>query len=99
MEKLEKKHLNSRKVKIGNLEKLEKIVNGKNICFLTYGPIISQVFKLREKLRDKNLSSSIYSCHTIKPFDRSRVSKIFKKYNKIVVIEDNSTNSWAWIFN
>ena len=70
--------------------KIRKIVNGKNICFLTYGPIISQVFKLREKLRDKNLSSSIYSCHTIKPFDRSRVSKIFKKYNKIVVIEDNS---------
>ena len=70
--------------------KIRKIVNGKNFCFLTYGPIISQVFKLREKLRDKNLSSSIYSCHTIKPFDRSRVSKIFKKYNKIVVIEDNS---------
>ena len=70
--------------------KIRKIVNGKNFCFLTYGPIISQVFKLREKLRDKNSSSSIYSCHTIKPFDRSRVSKIFKKYNKIVVIEDNS---------
>lgn len=70
--------------------KIRKIVDGKNFCFLTYGPIISKVFNLREKLKQKNLSSSIYSCHTIKPFDKLRIGKLFKKYKNIVVIEDNS---------
>ena len=39
-------------------------------------------------LRDKKIYQVLY-IGTIKPFDRSRVSKIFKKYNKIVV-KDNS---------
>jgi transketolase len=70
--------------------KIRKIVNGKKICFLTYGTIISKVYQLREKLKKNKFVGSIYSCHTIKPFDRFGINKIFKKYKNIVIIEDNS---------
>ena len=70
--------------------KIRKIVNGKDICILTYGPIIKKAFKLRENLDKKNLNVSIYSCSTLKPFDIKRLKKIFMKYRNVIVIEDHS---------
>ena len=36
------------------------------------------------------ISSEIYSCHTLKPFDYNGLRKIFKKFKLIVIIEDHS---------
>ena len=47
--------------------KIRNIINGKNVCILTYGPIIKLAFKLREICKEK---ISIYSCHTLEPFDK-----------------------------
>ncbi len=70
--------------------KIRKIVDGKDVCILTYGPIIRKAFKLREGLLKKNIKSSIFSCSTLKPFDQKYLNKIFKVFSKIVVIEDHS---------
>ncbi len=70
--------------------KIRKISSGKDICFLTFGPIIKKAFDIKHKLISKNISSEIYSCHTLKPFDYSGLQKIYKKFKFIVIIEDHS---------
>ena len=70
--------------------KIRKILDGKNICILTYGPIIKKAFQINDELRKKNISCKIYSCHTLKPFDYNELKKIFKKFKLIVTIEDHS---------
>ena len=70
--------------------KIRKIVNGKDLCFLTYGNIINKVYELKNKLEKKGLNASVYSTHTIKPFDYSRLKKIFNKYKYIISLEDHS---------
>jgi transketolase len=70
--------------------KIRKIINGKDLCILTYGNIINKAFGVSNKLEKLNKSCSIYSCSTLKPFDYKRLQKIFNKYKNIVVIEDHS---------
>ncbi len=70
--------------------KIRRIVKGKDTCVLTYGPIISKAFTLKDRLEKKNHYLSIYSCSTLKPFDSGRLKKIFKKYKNIIIIEDHS---------
>ena len=70
--------------------KIRKIFNGSKMCILTYGPIIKKAFELKEKLKALKINPSIFSCHTIKPLDKSRIKKIFKKYKTILIVEDHS---------
>jgi transketolase len=77
----------SDKWQFGNLR---KIVSGKDICILTFGPIIKKAFEIREKLKEKNISVEINSCHTLKPFDFVGLKKKFKRFKSIIIIEDHS---------
>lgn len=70
--------------------KIRKIVSGRDICILTFGPIMKKAFELREKFKKKNKSIEINSCHTLKPFDYLTLKKKFQKFQKIVIIEDHS---------
>lgn len=67
--------------------KIRKITNGQSTCILTFGPIIKLAVEVNEKL-DKKIS--IYSCHTLKPFDYEGLKKIFRKYKTIIALEDHS---------
>lgn len=73
-----------------NFGKIRKLVNGKKICFISFGPIINKAFEIKENLNRMKIFPSIYSCHTLKPFDKLGIKKIFEKYKKIVIIEDHS---------
>jgi transketolase len=70
--------------------KIRQLVNGKDLCILSFGPIISKVFSIKSKLLNNDISSEIYSCHTLKPFDSERLKKIFKKFKTILILEDHS---------
>ena len=70
--------------------KIRKISYGNNICLLTFGPIVKKSFELKDNLKTQNISTEIYSCHTLKPFDYNGLRKIFKKFKLIVIIEDHS---------
>lgn len=76
---------NTEKWKFG---KIRKLLQGNDTCVLSYGPIISMAFEVKENNPD--LHYSIYSTHTLKPFDFNGLKKIFKKYKKIVTLEDHS---------
>ncbi len=75
---------NSEKWKFGKIRKLK---NGNKICLLSYGPITKLSFNLSSQF--KNIIS-VYSCHTIKPFDYQGLSRIMKKYKTIITLEDHS---------
>jgi transketolase len=70
--------------------KIRKIVNGRDIAIISYGPIIKIAFQLIKSNNLKIKNASIYSCSTLKPLDENGIKKIFKKYKKIVVIEETS---------
>ncbi|EMH80512.1 transketolase, alpha subunit [alpha proteobacterium HIMB114] len=67
--------------------KIRQIKNGNKTCILTHGPIMNLAIEASKKIKKK---ISIYSCHTLKPFDNVGLKKIFNKYERIVVLEDHS---------
>lgn len=83
----EKNLTNSNDAEKWKFGKIRKIKKGKDICIIAHGPIVKIAFDLLEK---KNLDFSIYSCHTLKPFDELGLQKIFNKYKKVIVLEDHS---------
>ena len=54
----------SEKWKFGKIRKLK---NGKDLCILTYGPIIKISEKIIKKLKEKKIKCAQFSCHTLKP--------------------------------
>ena len=76
----------SNKWKFGKINLISK---GSKACILSYGPIIRKAFEVQEKLK-KSKKISIYSCHSLKPFDLIGLKKIFKKYKTIITLEDHS---------
>jgi len=70
--------------------KIRRIKNGKSHAILCFGPIIDKANNILEKLKKKKINSSLYSCHTLKPFDSKTLLKLFKKYKTITIIEDHS---------
>ena len=77
----------SEKFKFG---KIRNIIKGKDICYLVHGVLIKKAFETCNLLNKKNINPSIYSCHTLKPFDENRLKKIFLKYKLIITLEDHS---------
>lgn len=67
--------------------KIRQILNGDGTCILTHGAISSMAFNVIKKSKKQ---ISLYSCSTLKPFDESTIKKIYKKYSKIITLEDHS---------
>ena len=70
--------------------KIRKIKNGKNICLIGYGPVMKLFFEILKPLGEAGIKPSIYSSHTLKPFDYNGLEKIFRKYKYIISLEDHS---------
>jgi len=76
------------KAKIG---KGNIIYNGKKICIISTGNIIVNANQAILNLRKKNIFPGLISMHTIKPLDTNLLSKIFKKYKYIAILEEHSS--------
>ena len=49
-------------------------------------------FEVHNKLKNNSISSSVYSCHTIKPLDEKGIINILKKYKKVILMEEHVPN-------
>ena len=78
---------NFTKGKIWKFGKINQILKGKKVCILSYGPVIKLAFEAQKMLKKE---ISIYSCHTLKPFNVLNLKKIFKKYHTVITLEDHS---------
>ncbi|MCK5759908.1 MAG: 1-deoxy-D-xylulose-5-phosphate synthase, partial [Candidatus Delongbacteria bacterium] len=75
------------KIEIG---KGEKLVDGKNIAFLTIGNITNNVIKAVEILKKKNISCSIYDMKFIKPLDHNLIKEAYDNHDCDITVEENS---------
>ena len=60
----------------------------KKLLFLLWR-ILNEVIKATNILEQNSISSSIYNCHTLKPFDKKFIS-IAKRYKNIAIVEENN---------
>lgn len=74
------------KVKFG---KISKVKSGKEIAIITTGSMLIEAIKFRKNLAKISVLPSIYSCHTLKPFDTKTIKKIIKDNKAIAVFEEH----------
>lgn len=69
--------------------KLRKIKDGNDIAIIGYGSVLEEAVEASNLLAKKNIHCSIYSIHTLKPYNKNALSEILKKYDKILIIEEH----------
>ena len=74
------------KFEIGKLRFLTK---GKDVAIISYGTMVSTAKEISENLEKKGISTSLISCHTIKPIDKKGLTKVMELHKKIVILEEH----------
>jgi transketolase len=72
--------------------KLRRLREGRDVCILSYGPIMKRAFALAERFEEAGKSAAIVSVHTLKPLDREGLTEILETYAHVVVIEECAPN-------
>jgi len=72
-----------------DIGKAEIISEGKDITFLTYGFMFSEVLKIKEILEKQGYSVGVINLRTLKPIDISVIVKVLTNSNYIFTVEDH----------
>ncbi len=72
--------------------KLRRLRQGRDVCILSYGPIMKRAFALAERFEAAGKSVAIVSAHTLKPLDRETLADILRSFAHVVVIEECAPN-------
>ncbi len=68
--------------------KIRRLARGGDVAIFGYGPILKLAFELKDRLSALGQSASIYSCHTLKPFDEAGALDALRTHDRAVVIEE-----------
>jgi transketolase len=83
--------LTSTAVEPFQLGKLRTLKDGSDICIISYGPIMSMVLEVAERIKhEQGASVSVISAHTLKPLDVEGIAGIMQRFDDVVVIEEHS---------
>jgi len=74
--------------------------HGRDLCFLSYGPITRMAMELAAGLeREAGRSCAVVSVHSLKPLDREGIGEVLARFPMVVVIEEHAPggglSSWA----
>jgi len=69
--------------------KVRYIKKGKDVALISYGITVAKAYEISNQLEKQGKSTSIISCHTIKPLDKKGIENILKSHKQIVVIEEH----------
>lgn len=72
--------------------KLRRLRSGRDVCILSYGPVMKRAFALAERFEAAGKSTAIVSAHTLKPLDRDALAEILRTFAHIVVVEECAPN-------
>ena len=72
--------------------KLRRLRGGRDVCILSYGPIMKRAFAIAERFEAAGKSAAIVSTHTLKPLDRDGLAEILRAFARVVVIEECAPN-------
>ena len=62
----------------------------RKLAILSTGGMLETAVNVNEQLKQINIQSSVFSYHTIKPFDSETTQRIFKEYDFVVSMEEHS---------
>ena len=82
-------HKQNEKFQIG---KAIEIIKGKDITFLAIGETVQRAYLASAILKEMNISSSIISMHTLRPFDESFFLKSITNTKALITVEEHSTS-------
>lgn len=78
-----------RELKIGRALRL--ITNGDStLAILSTGGMLETAMNVRNQLLEEDIDASIFSFHTLKPFDKKAVYEIFTGFNYVISLEEHS---------
>ncbi len=69
--------------------KISEIKPGEDVALITTGIMLPCTIDLSKYLEQKGISTGVYSCHSIKPFDEEKIVMLSKNIGKIVVLEEH----------
>jgi transketolase len=72
--------------------KLRQLRQGRDVCILSYGPIMKRAYALAERLEAAGKSTAIFSAHTLKPLDREGLTRTLRAYGHVIVVEECAPN-------
>ena len=78
-------NLKPQKLSIGSWEVLSA---GEDILILAVGSMVHKSLEICRKLAEKNITAEVVNCRFIKPMDIDYLNSSFKKFKKIVTIEE-----------
>ncbi|MFZ4401847.1 MAG: 1-deoxy-D-xylulose-5-phosphate synthase [Bacteroidales bacterium] len=71
-----------------DIGKAQTIKEGKDIAIISIGHIGNSAIKAAELLLNENIDVAVYDMRFLKPIDENLLHQIFKKYKKIITLED-----------
>ena len=78
-------NLKPQKLSIGSWEVLSA---GEDVLILAVGSMVHKSLEICRKLAEKNITAEVVNCRFIKPMDIDYLNSSFKKFKKIVTIEE-----------
>ncbi|SFS74380.1 1-deoxy-D-xylulose-5-phosphate synthase [Sphingobacterium wenxiniae] len=75
------------KIEIGKGRKLQ---DGEEVAILSFGAIGNEVVKAVQYLSEEGIHPAHYDLRFAKPLDEQLLHEVFKKFNKIITVEDGS---------
>lgn len=63
---------------------------GRDVCFIATGSMVSQALKAVDILKEKGISCSVMNMHTIKPLDEEAVINASNNHKLLVSVEEHS---------
>ena len=70
--------------------KCEIIQKGENITLIGIGKFVAKAYKVAEKLKENNISSTVINARFIKPIDEYNIAKQIKKSKIVATFEDGT---------
>ena len=64
---------------------------GNDVCILSAGNVINIAMDAADLLEADNIHAGVESFHTIKPLDSEKLTEVFKKCEKVCILEEHST--------
>lgn len=72
--------------------KVRQLRQGRDVCILSYGPIMKRAFSLAERLEAIGKSTAIFSIHTLKPLDHEGLTRALRTFAHVIVVEECAPN-------
>ena len=70
--------------------KVRTLREGKDVCILSYGPIMKMAFEVADQLEATGRSTALVSVHTLKPLDTDGLARVLGRFGQVIVIEEHS---------